>query len=361
MKQIQKAVLLSLFLTTTCIHAGWKIPLNDTARYLAGITLPPSSPLYRSTRTAAYRRFKARVTRKWNHHYKNSAVPIRKWVKRWMPENRRDFLFYPFSGGDFINARLFFPEAKTILMIGLETAGRVPDITRMNPWRIRRGLELLDFGYKIFSFWNFYRTLGMRNFMNRSPFTGTLPHILSQMARAGVRPVAVHSVSVTAGGKLRFREIHDSRIRKKTAVDYIEKDGSRRRVIYLTLDLRNYNLKRQHGWRRYLQSLGKTDGFLKAASCLLPRWNYTMIRKIVLNTMTTIVTDDSGIPYRYLKKDWKITLFGKYIRAHYIFPSFSQPQLRLAYRTKKVAGPVPFPYTYERPGNRRNLQLCIKK
>lgn len=353
-------ILSALVLAHTLGAVPRTTPLADTARFLAGLEPAPDSPLARFRKHDAWLHFRQSIGKKWAHYDKVCTAEIRKWAAVWMPKESRSFLFYPFAGGDFINAHLFYPRASTILMIGLEPAGRVPELTALGDQQLRHGLYLLDEGFRIFSTWNFYRTLGMRHFMFRSPFTGTVPHILAQMARLGIRPLAVYSVAADPQGKLHFTEVKDDRIHPHLAVDYEDRSGTRKRVISLQLDLRDPNLQRQKNWRLYLQGLGKTDGFMKAASCLLPRRDYVLIRKIILDTMQTIVQDDSCMPYRLLKDGWQITLFGSYLRAHYLFPSFTQPDLRAAYRTAPKRD-VPFPFTYERPDNRRNLQLCIKK
>lgn len=350
-----------LLVSVTCLNgAKLTVPLAETAAFLAGEVLPAGSTLAPVAARPEYKRFQKAIQAKWQIYQTNVMAPIRQWVKQWMPSQTKDFLFYPFAGGDFINAHLFYPKAKTILMIGLEYAGRIPALPQMNRWQLKRGLEMFDFGYKIFHHWNFYRTLGMQNFMNRSPLVGTIPHILNQMAWLGLTPLQAYEVKVSRSGKLIFVPISDNRFCLRMAIDYLDKDGTKKRVIYLQLDLRDWNLQREQGWYAYLNNLGKTDGFMKAASCLLPRSYYSKIRNIVLKTMTTIVQSDSCMPYRYLKKDWNITLFGKYFKAHYIFPSFTQPDLRAAYAAAQYR-PVPFPFSYERPGGRRNMQLCIPR
>lgn len=356
---IQVVVILSTIIPTSASFSR-QVALHDTARFLAGKTVSRSSPLYRLTQTARHRRYGRRMRAYWNRYRRTTVRPIRAWRRRWLSEESREFCFYPFSGGDFINAYNFFPKAKTILMIGLEQAGRIPNFVRMPSWKRNKGYRMMVQGYRIFVRYNFYRTLGMRVFMDRSPFTGTIPHILSQMAWMGLKPVAAYAVGVRSGGKLTFRRIRDSRFRRRMAIDFLDKNGIRRRVIYLRLDMRNSSLRRKPRWRAYLRSLRGTSGFLKAATCLPPRHNYTIINRIMLRVMDVIVQSDSGIAYRHLKRNFKITLFGRYYRAHSLFPSWSQPQLRRAYRRAPYRR-LPFKFSYDRPGGRRRNMMLVKR
>jgi len=359
-KSVYLIFLMAMFLPS-CLLMAYEGSLDDTARFLAGRTVSKTCSLFALTHTLKYKMYAKRMAAYWQRYLKSTVQPVRAWRKKWLADESKDFCFYPFSGGDFINAYNFFPEAKTLLMIGLEQAGYVPDVVNMSNWKRSRGFNLMVSGYRIFIRYNFYRTLGMAVFMDKSPFTGTVPHILSQMGWLGLKPVAVYGVGVTTGGRLRFRRIVDSRFRRRMAIDYLDKKGVRRRVIYLRLDLRNNSLRRKPLWRAYLNSLRGTSGFLKAATCLPPRHNYTIINQIMRRCMDVIVQSDSGIAYRHLKRDFKITLFGRYYRAHSLFPSWTQPQLRRAYRRAYYLR-LPFKFSYDRPSGRlRNMMLAKRR
>lgn len=43
--------------------------------------------------------------------------------QKYLPENAPKTLLYPFAGGDFFYANLFYPNRDTIIMIGLEPVG----------------------------------------------------------------------------------------------------------------------------------------------------------------------------------------------------------------------------------------------
>lgn len=336
------------------------VPLQETAAFLAGGALPAGSALLPLTRTAQYRHYRRNMQAKWKRYRSRVVVPLTAWVKRWMPVRKNSTLFYPFAGGDYINARLFYPEADTVVMIGLESAGMIPRLQSLSRRQLLRGLGLLNEGFRVFHKWNFYRTLGMRKFMERSPLRGTVPHMLIQMHWLAMRPVRAYGLKVTADGKLLQTPAQSGRYYRHMAIDCLDSSGRSKRVIYLQLDLRNLSLERNPGWVAWLASLGRTDCLMKAASYLLPRPPYSRISEIIIGMADTLVQTDSCMPYRRLVNGWNITLFGRYQRAHYIFPSFSQPLLYRAYRRARYRK-LDFPVSYERPGNRRNLQLCVPK
>lgn len=354
------ALLPGLVLSVPAVAASFSgVSLQEIARFLAAKPLPADSKLKSRTRTAAYRRFARSMNNYWSRYRRNTVQPIRAFQREHLNNETREMVFYPFAGADFINMYLMYPKAKTYLMFGLEKAGGVPNISGLSPAALRRGLDYLVRGYNVFIAYNFYRTLGMQVYMSKSPLTGTVPHILCQMAWLGLKPVGIHRVDVKGDGSLTFTGLTGFRYSPRTAIDF-EGPHGRARVIYLNIDVRNAPLSRVPRWKKYFRKLPACNGVLKAASYLTPRWNYTWIKGILLQKLQTIVQDDSGIPYRYLRKKWHITLFGRYRRAHKIFPSFSQPRLKAAYRRAKYR-PLPFKFAYDRPNGWRNLMIARRK
>lgn len=333
--------------------------LNDVARYLAGYDVSSDSPLAAQQKAWFYAAHKNGMQAYWKQYERTTVTPIRAFQQKWLANENRETCFYPFAGGDFVNAYLFYPNASTYVMIGLETAGLVPDVPAMAQGNVRTGLDFMLRGYRVFINFNFYRTYSMQVDMEKSPFTGTIPHILNQMAWLGLKPVAAYEVGVTAAGTLTFKPLAQGKYVKRAAIDCVDSAGKMRRVIYMFLDLENNKLRAEPHWWAYLQNLGQVSGFLKAASYLCPRPEHVMIRELCLKLMPTIVQDDSGIPYKYLK-DYNVTVFGKYQGPHAIFPSYHQPELLSVYRSAPYRA-QDFNFSYDRSNGWRNVMVAIRK
>jgi len=60
---------------------------------------------------------------------------------------------------------------------------------------------------------------------------------------------------------------------------------------------------------------------------------FAWMRNTVLNTSRAVLQDDSGVPFKFYKKnDWAANLFGQYVGPYgESFAAFKQPELNKAY------------------------------
>ncbi len=331
----------------------------EAAKFFSGGELPEGSALRVLTDDENYIKFKKKMNDYWNYYESKTFQPVRSWREKWLKDENHSVCFYPFAGADFINAHDFFPGAKTYILIGLETAGGIPDLLNISKKDMDKSLLKMIAGYDYLIYWNYYTTKDMASDLEKSPIRGVFPHILAQMSWLGITPVALYKVDVQSDGSLSFIKLKNGEQCRSGAIEFLDSDGVKKQVIFLHLDLSNPSLSKEISWRKYLTGLGKTAGILKAASYLPHMDNFSIIRGISLTNMDVIVQDDSAIPYKYFGSDWKITLFGIYHEPHFLFRGFLQKDLRDAYE-KAPKIPLDFEYSYRRKDHARNLML-IKK
>lgn len=334
--------------------------LTATSRYFAGLAQPAGSPLTARTKVAGYANFGYRMNRYWNNFRTTTFQHIRTWQKNEVTDLGRATVLYPFSGPDFLNVHAVYPEATTYIMIGLEKGGLVPVIETMPVGSVQRGLNMMVQGFSTYIGYNFYRTLGMEVDLDKSPFTGTLPHVLTQLAWLGYTPVAVHSVTFTADGQLQTTPLRRGVLTTNWMLECRSGSGKLMKIIYLSQDISNKGLSAAPGVKRYLEGLPRVSGLFKAASYLPPRPPFTEITRICLAKMRAIVQDDSGIPYRMLQDKYDVTVYGWYSRPHGLFPSYGQPELARLYRSRPRK-PLAFNFQYDRPDGSRNLMVARRK
>ena len=99
--------------------------LDDTARFLAGI--PVGGPLAPLTNDPAWVDHARNLDGAWVKKDYYQVRPIRAWMLANAPEYyaATNPVFYMFGGPDFLYANLFFPQAKTYILAGLEPVGQV--------------------------------------------------------------------------------------------------------------------------------------------------------------------------------------------------------------------------------------------
>ena len=104
------------------------------------------------------------------------GTPIATWVtdKNYLPKNAPKTLLYPFAGGDFFYANLFYPNRDTIIMIGLEPVGTGFEDSTVAPQQMEDYLTVLDrcmfYPHKL----GFFRTLSMDDDFSHELMNGTL-------------------------------------------------------------------------------------------------------------------------------------------------------------------------------------------
>lgn len=334
--------------------------LTALSRYFAGLAQAAGSPFVQETRINGYARFATEMNRYWNNFRTTTFRHIRNWQKAEVSDLPRQTVLYPFSGPDFLNVSAVYPEADTYLMIGLEKGGLVPALSKMFVANIQKGLRMMVEGFRIYIGFNFYRTLGMEVDLNLSPFTGTLPHVLTQLAWLGYIPLAVSSVSCTAQGRLETKPLALGELTASWQLECRAPSGKTIRIIFFSQDVSNNGLLQAPGFKRYLKNLPRVSGLFKAASYLPPRAPFSEITKICLSKMDSIVQDDSAIPYRMLAKDYDVTVYGFYDRPHGLFPSYGQPDLASLYRQRPRKA-LAFNFQYDRPDGSRNLMVARRR
>src|SRR5262249_49238004 len=101
---------------------------DDIAHFFAG--LPPSAeaPLAALTGEAEWKRHAAFLDSRWKELEDRQLSRVRVWSAENVKQSQ-PVLYYMFSGPDFLYANAFFPNAKTIIMSGLEPSGAVPELS----------------------------------------------------------------------------------------------------------------------------------------------------------------------------------------------------------------------------------------
>jgi hypothetical protein len=225
---------------------------------------------------------------------------------------------------------------------------------------IRKGLDMMVEGFRIYIGYNFYRTLGMEVDLDKSPFTGTLPHVMTQLAWLGFTPISVSSVEFTSEGELKALPLSRGTAVRSWQLECRSAAGKVMRIVYLSQDISNEGLRKAPGVKLWLEALPPVSGLFKAASYLPPREAFTEITRICLSKMRSIIQDDSGIPYRMLKDTYNVTVYGWYTRPHSLFPSYGQPDLAELYRNSRKKD-IDFNFQYNMQDDSRNLMVARRK
>jgi hypothetical protein len=300
--------------------------LDETARFLAG--LPVTGPLEPLTHDAGWQEHAAAMNEAWTRKEQLQIQPIREWMLANAGDYYRsgDTMFYMFSGPDFLYANIFFPNANSYVLAGLEPVGQVPDLTRLPPEVLAGELAALRGSMNSILRFQYFITKDMRAELGRGGMGGTLPILYVFLARLGYTVVdSSHITSPADGWKITFAEAD----RKQT-------------LYYFKTDLSGGN----SSFLRWCAARGPGLSLLKAASFLLQGDGFSGVRNFLLEHSRLIVQDDSGIPLRGFPKGWKISFYGRYVPHKEEFEKYYQPDLAALYAQEPPPAPLGFAFGY---------------
>ncbi len=337
--------------------ASDKVSINDTARYLAGMTPAETSPLAKLTKDPSWQQHARALDGSWKQLESQRLSKIRDWASENL-KDRRGALFYMFSGPDFLYANAFYPQASTYVLSGLEPVGRIPDINE----RTRQSLSNLRTSMSSSISLSFFITKNMKNHLRESELSGTLPILLVYAARSGKTINEVSLVSLDSEGKLTTVEGNAPQKGVQGAKIVLSNgEGSPQQTLYyFSTDVSDAGIKNS-GFLKFADTLGMGDGMLKSASYLPHSGSFSEVRDFLLRKSQHLVQDDSGIPVAFFKPEqWQLTPFGRYLGPIAIFPGRNQQKLADLYK-KGPAKPLDFGMGYRWRPNESNVLLAVKK
>ena len=85
-------------------------------------------------------------------------------------------------------------------------------------------------------------------------------------------------------------------------ITFAGSDGVEKTLYYFSTNLANDGF-RISGFEKFVASLAPGDSFIKSASYLLYKSDFSHVRSFLLNNSATLVQDDSGIPLAYFNRE----------------------------------------------------------
>jgi hypothetical protein len=327
---------------------------DDIAHFIAG--LPPSaeSPLAARTGDSEWQRHAAFFKSRWREFEDRQLSRVRAWSAENVKQSQ-PVLYYMFSGPDFLYANAFFPNAKTIIMSGLEPSGAIPKLSDISAHGLGRELGAIRGSLGNLLKHSYFITNEMGSQLHR----GTLPVIYVFLARSGKTIREVSLVAIDKDGKLHPQDEPGLESSAKGAkIVFAGSDGTEQTLYYFRTDLSNKGVAGS-GFLQFCQGFGAGDSFVKSASYLMHTDGFSEVRDFLLKNSVALVQDDTGIPVKYLTgSDWQLRPFGTYLHPIHEFRRNGQPKLLDLFRKERPA-PLGFTVGY-RWGKPSNLLLAMK-
>ena len=117
-----------LLLTGVLLAPALASSVQEQAAFLSGMPLPPGSSLATLQRSPDYRAHQKELQEQWAFCKRLRYEAMQLWGREHLSQNisTRGVVRYLFGGPDFLNAHAFFPDARILVLGGLEPVGEVP-------------------------------------------------------------------------------------------------------------------------------------------------------------------------------------------------------------------------------------------
>jgi hypothetical protein len=343
--------------------------VNELSRVIAGMSVEESSPYFKLTQTAAWKKYAHTMDSSWSKLDKGRLTKMRTWRETELKDisDERE-LFYPFSGPDFVHAYNFFNRTKVMHMFGLEGVGSLPDVSKRSE---------KDMANYYASIQNYLREVMEKSYFitkkmlrNLYQVNGMTPILCTFIVRAGNTVQSIQPMRLDTNGTMIPLDTTRLTAKQKAnfkAVKITYEDGESKQIksiIYYSGDLADYAFKEGSPIYKYLYNMPQNcNGLLKSASYLLYGMNFTKVRNAMLDRCSNILQDDTGVGYRfYDKKAWNFIYYGVYDKPIGDFPWAEQKDLRKAFKdSTSDVRPLPFGIGYHWYNRKDNLILARKR
>ena len=325
---------------------------TDAARYLAGLSVPPGSPLTALTRDPRWIAYSMAMDAAFSKLDQRQLSNIRTWRAEFLAPATvvsRTCLYF-FSGPDFLYADLLYPDCSTYVLVSLEPIDPIPELLSVPPALLQNTLQTIEVSLNTLVNFGYFQTQELRGYLQHSQLKGVLPIIFVFLARSGKEILNVDYISLTKEGA------------RGVKISFLDPTTGARKVLYcFSADLSDDGLKRSQEVLRFCNKLGPTNSFLKAASYLLHQNGFNIVRNYLLRVSASILQDDSGIPFRYFTPEsWTLRFFGSYTGPIDLFKNYYQPDLR-QYYAASYPKPLTFPFGYQWNPHDATLILAARR
>lgn len=325
--------------------------LTDVARLLAGLAPDATGSLATIASKPEWKAWQKEFDTQWTQATKERFERIATWRKQELdpPTGNCETLMYPFAGPDILNAVLLFPDCRRYVLFGLEMTGTLPTLDQLPPERLSRLLDETRKALNDLLERNYFITSHMMTETSAKELRGVLPLMTVILARLDARIIKVREAEIAEDGTLQDRTptAPTKKVASAVEFEFVRPGHQPQTVVYFRGDVQDKALAQRPGVVKYLEQQGSYPTFLKSASYLLHGNEFSKIRGALLAHSRLVLTDDSGLPYRYVNsEDWTVTLFGTYQKPIKDFNYGYQADLAKAFVTSKNVKPLNFSFGY---------------
>ena len=341
--------------------------LTATARFLAGMEVKDYEPIVKMTESGTWQNHASYLNGAWSQLEDQQLSKARKWSEAELQAINASSppIFYPFSGPDFLYGFTLFPKGSEYVMLALEPVGEVPNLEELSEGERSTRLQGVVGALSEILQFSFFRTNDMQVDLAKQ---GALPILLVFMARTNNQILDIQPIQMDKDGNIQPKGegeagSEDSNLIPGVKITFLPEGESEPKTLhYFSTDISNEGLAKTPQLEGFVKQLENPTTYLKAASYLMYRDNFSQIRDLILNQSNYLLQDDSGMPIKYVEEDkWDRKFYGNYTSPIGLFAERYQPDLRKVYQDDSSIKPLDFGIGYKFGVNESNLMLATKK
>jgi hypothetical protein len=303
----------------------------------------------------------------WEKMNNNLLSSVSAWKNNNLPSacTATDFLFYPFSGPDFLIPNTIFTQTKKMVMFGLESPGNDMSVNGME--YALSSMPLMQRSLRDYFGKSYFITGNMIKDLKSDSLKGVTPLIATFIVRSNGKLISIRNFKLNNEGQKQYIEnIKTDTLKNNTygvEFNYTKNMTDSLQIDYLSFNAFDDEMKNHPEIMRYFENTipNGTVSYLKSASYLLHYVGFSTIRNLVLKKSKYVLQDDTGIASKYFDNNWKLTLWGVYEKPVRDFSGVFQKDLDSLYKINKQTQSLPFNMGYHYFNGKQNLMLAEKK
>jgi len=342
---------------------------NNYAQRVAAKDTTPFNDIDQSSLVSFYHLQNDKI----NPIIENRLSLITNWNQSILSRNKvsdSSFVFYPFSGADFIHAYYLYPNASEYFMSAIENIGDIVDVTKLNKVEFFEYVKDFDTVMRDIYMRSYFITKNMEeDFSKKTKINGVLPILLWSAAMTNHDIIHVKYFIIDSSFEKKYVDLF-ARNKNKLSVEIklFDKTNNKFQLLnYYSADLSNNGLRNSSKSLKFMKNYisDSSNGFVKSASYLMHYdSSFSTIQQLVLNKNMYLVQDDTGVPFKKFDlTKWNIELYGVYDKPIKDFSeTLYQKSLDDAYQNNKYyKGGLKFSLGYHWSSKNQNQLVAIKK
>lgn len=289
---------------------------------------------------------------------------------------------YPFGGGDLISAITTYGDAREWTTMSLEHAGDPRRLAGLEKKKLARSLSAIRETIDGLLTYDDSKTENLQR-VQQGEIPGQVAFFLVALVVHGYEPVSLRYFRVQDDGDLAYLSAGDiaavekssaAKLRRGMTVPDFSEAFSNSEIQFrrkgdpgapllvhrhIAADLSDGALAKRPGLLKHLEAKGEIRAMTKAASYLLWRSDFSLIRNYLLDHLKIMISDSTGIPPKLLPKGFELTTYGGFTGSFLEADAALNESLRAAYQRGPPRA-LPFRYGYIDAAKKYHLMVLTR-